>query len=229
MSAFLTSKKDLSTIAFIWGQIFADSKKESFETVVSNKDHAARLLEFNLDIESILFELLISDNLDSLRARYSDCRDLSREKLIESWTSETMEYENPNLEKISNKDIENIIGSYTYQSCEFEGFKTSYGFRICKMIIDKINEILPKEFQDKKEGYAKTSDSFYNKDYNVNMTKEEYKEEYKPQSEQWKKEEKITYREDLDLSLTDSEYSQYESDMGHNDDDAQEIDTSVFM
>ena len=197
MSAFLTSKKDLSTIAFIWGQFFADSKKASFENVVSNKDHAARLLEFNLDIESILFELLISDNLDSLRARYSDCRDKNRNDLIESWTSETMEYEDPKLEKISNKDIENIIGSYTYQSCEHEGFKTSYGFKICKMIIDKINEVLPKELQDKKEGYAKTSDSFYSEDYKVSMTEEEYKEEYKDQS--------------------------------NYDDDAQEVDTSVFM
>jgi len=201
MSAFLTSKKDLSTIAFIWGQIFADSKKESFETVVSNKDQAARYLEFNLDIESILFEFLIDANLDSLRARYSDCRELSRGKLIDSWTSETMEYEDPKLEKISNKDIENIIGSYTYQSCEHEGFKTSYGFKICKMIIDKINEVLPKEFQDKKEGYALTSDSFYNDDYGVSMTDEEYKEEYKEQS---------SYQDD-------------------DQDDAQEVDTSVFM
>ena len=76
MSAFLTSKKDLSTIAFIWGQIFADSKKASFEAVVSNKDQAARYLEFNLDIENVLFEFLIDANLDSLRARYSDCREL---------------------------------------------------------------------------------------------------------------------------------------------------------
>ena len=108
-----------------------------------------------------------------------------------------MEYEDPKLEKISNKDIENIIGSYTYQSCEHEGFKTSYGFKICKMIIDKINEVLPKELQDKKEGYAKTSDSFYSEDYKVSMTEEEYKEEYKDQS--------------------------------NYDDDAQEVDTSVFM
>ena len=197
MSAFLTSKKDLSTIAFIWGQFFADSKKESFEKIVFNKDQAARLLEFNLDIESILFELLISDNLDSLRARYSDCRDKNRNDLIESWTSETMEYENPQLGKISNKEIEEIIGSYTYQSCEFEGFKTSYGFKICKMIIDKINDVLPKEFQDKKDGYAKTSDSFYSQDYKVSMSDEEYKEEYKEQS--------------------------------NYDNDAQEIDNSVFM
>ena len=197
MSAFLTSRKNLSTIAFVWGRIFADSKKESFETVVSNKDHAARLLEFNLEIEDVLFELLISDNLDSLRARYSDCRDKNRNDLIESWTSETMEYQNPKLEKINNKEIEEIIGSYTYQSCEFEGFKTSYGFKICKMIIDKINEVLPKEFQDKKEGYAKTTDSFYNEDYKVSMTKEEYETEYKDQS--------------------------------NYDDDAQEVDTSVFM
>ena len=200
MSAFLTSKKDLSTIAYIWARIFADSKKTSFETVVSNKDHAARLLEFNIDIENIIFELLIDANLDSLRARYSDCKDLSRGKLIDYWTSETMEYQDPKLEKPSNKDIENIIGSYTYQSCEHEGFKTSYGFRICKMIIDKINEVLPKEFQDKKEGYALTSDSFYNEDYKVNMTEEEYKEEYKDQS---------SYQDD--------------------DQDAQEVDTSVFM
>lgn len=204
MSAFLTSKKDLSTIAYVWAQIFADSKKASFENVVSNKDHAARLLEFNLDIESILFELLISDNLDSLRARYSDCRELSRGKLIDSWTSETMEYEDPKLEKISNKDIENIIGSYTYQSCEFEGFKTSYGFKICKMIIDKINEVLPVEFQDKKEGYAKTSDSFYREDYGVCMTDEEYEEEYREQSI-------------------------YQDDDQDDDQDAQEVDTSVFM
>ena len=203
MSAFLTSKKDLSTIAFIWGQIFADSKKASFENVVSNKDQAARYLEFNLDIESILFEFLIDANLDSLRVRYSDCRELSRGKLIDSWTSETMEYEDPKLGEISNKDIENIIGSYTYQSCEHEGFKTSYGFRICKMIIDKINEVLPKEFQDKKEGYALTSESFYREDYGV--------------------------------TLTDSEYTRLETDMGHyddtqdDDDDAQEVDTSVFM
>ena len=182
MSAFLTSKKDLSTIAFIWGQFFADSKKESFEIVVSNKDHAARLLEFNLEIEDILFELLISDNLDSLRARYSDCRDKNRNDLIESWTSETMEYENPKLGKISNKEIEEIIGSYTYQSCEFEGFKTSHGFKICKMIIDKINEVLPKELQDKKEGYAKTADRTYREDFKVSMSDEEYNEEYKNQS-----------------------------------------------
>lgn len=198
MSAFLTSKKDLSTIAYIWARIFADSKKASFETVVSNKDQAARFLEFNLDIESILFEFLIDANLDSLRARYSDCRKLSRDKLIESWTSESMEYEDPKLEKISNKEIENIVGSYTYQSCEHEGFKTSYGFKICKMIIDKINEVLPKEFQDKKEGYALTSESFYSEDYGVSMTEQEYEQEYKEQS---------TYQ----------------------DDDAQEIDTSVFM
>ena len=203
MSAFLTSKKDLSTIAFIWGQIFADSKKASFEAVVSNKDQAARYLEFNLDIENVLFEFLIDANLDSLRARYSDCRELSRGKLIDYWTSETMEYLDPKLEKISNKDIENIIGSYTYQSCEHEGFKTSYGFRICKMIIDKINEVLPKEFQDKKEGYALTSERFYREDYGV--------------------------------TLTDSEYTRLETDMGHYDDDqdddqdAQEVDTSVFM
>jgi len=201
MSAFLTSKKDLSTIAFIWGQFFADSKKESFETVVSNKDHAARLLEFNLDIESILFELLISDNLDSLRARYSDCRDKNRNDLIESWTSETMEYENPQLGKISNKEIEEIIGSYTYQSCECEGFKTSYGFKICKMIIDKINDVLPVEFQDKKEGYAKTSDSFYREDYGVCMTDKEYNEEYR------------------DQSIYENEY----------EDEKEEIDNSVFM
>ena len=214
MSAFLTSKKDLSTIAFIWGQFFADSKKESFETVVSNKDHAARLLEFNLDIESILFELLISDNLDSLRARYSDCRDKNRNDLIESWTSETMEYENPKLGKISNKEIEEIIGSYTYQSCEFKGFKTSHGFKICKMIIDKINEVLPKEFQDKKEGYAKTADRTYREDYGVCMTDEEYNEEYKEQSnyEAWQ------------------EYDEQEQEyLSQDDDDAQEVDTSVFM
>ena len=201
MSAFLTSKKDLSTIAFVWGQFFADSKKESFEKIVFNKDQAARLLEFNLDIESILFELLISDNLDSLRARYSDCRDKNRNDLIESWTSETMEYENPQLGKISNKEIEEIIGSYTYQSCEFEGFKTSYGFKICKMIIDKINDVLPKEFQDKKEGYAKTSDSFYSQDYKVSMSEEEYKEEYKEQS------------------IYENEF----------EDEKEEIDNSVFM
>ncbi len=182
MSAHLTSKKDLSTIAYVWGQIFADSKKESFETVVSNKDHAARLLEFNLEIEDVLFELLISDNLESLRARYSDCRELSRGKLIDYWTSETMEYEDPKLGKISNKELEEIIGSYTYQSEQFDGFKTSYGFRICKMIIDKINDVLPKEFQDKKEGYAKTAERTYREDYRVSMSDEEYNEEYKNQS-----------------------------------------------
>ena len=203
MSAHLTSKKDLSTIAFVWGRIFADSKKESFKTVVSNKDHAARLLEFNLDIESILFELLISDNLDSLRARYSDCRELSRGKLIDYWTSETMEYEDPKLGKISNKELEEVIGSYTYQSEQFEGFKTSYGFKICKMIIDKINEVLPKEFQDKKEGYAKTAERTYREDYRVSMSDEEYNEEYKDQS---------SYDDDQDDAQ-----------------DAQKVDTSVFM
>ena len=203
MSAHLTSKKDLSTIAFVWGRIFADSKKESFKTVVSNKDHAARLLEFNLDIESILFELLISDNLDSLRARYSDCRELSRGKLIDYWTSETMEYEDPKLGKISNKELEEVIGSYTYQSEQFDGFKTSYGFKICKMIIDKINEVLPKEFQDKKEGYAKTAERTYREDYRVSMSDEEYNEEYKDQS---------SYDDDQD-----------------DDQDAQKVDTSVFM
>ena len=164
MSAHLTSKKELSTIAYIWAQIFADSKKASFETVVSNKDQAARYLEFNLDIESILFEFLIDANLDSLRARYSKCRDLTRGKLIDYWTSETMEYINPQLEGISNKDIENLIGSYTYQSEQYDGFKTSYGFKICKMIIDKINEVLPVEFQDKKEGYAITAERVYKND-----------------------------------------------------------------
>ena len=207
MSAFLTSKKDLSTIAFIWGQIFADSKKASFEAVVSNKDQAARYLEFNLDIENVLFEFLIDANLDSLRARYSDCRELSRGKLIDYWTSETMEYLDPKLEKISNKDIENIIGSYTYQSCEHEGFKTSYGFRICKMIIDKINEVLPKEFQDKKEGYALTSERFYREDYGVTLTDSEYI---------WP---------DTDLG----HYDDAQDDDQDDDQDAQEVDTSVFM
>ena len=189
MSAFLTSKKDLSTISFLWGKFFADSKKESFEKLLSDsfknidiKNHTAKLLEFNLEIEDIIFEFLLDTNLESLKARYSDCRDKNRNDLIESWTSEEMQYKNPKLGKISNKEIEEIIGSYTYQSCEHKGFKTSTGFFVCKMIIDKINEVLPKEFQDKKEGYAKTSESFYREDYGVCMTEEEYNEEYKNQS-----------------------------------------------
>jgi hypothetical protein len=208
MSAHLTSKKDLSTIAFIWSRIFADSKKASFENVVSNKDHAARLLEFNIDIENIIFELLIDANLDSLRSRYSQCRELSRGKLIDYWTSETMEYVDPKLEKINNKEIESLIGSYTYQSEQYDGFKTSYGFKICKMIIDKINEVLPVEFQDKKEGYAMTADRTYREDYGVCMTDEEYNEEYREQS---------TYNEE------------YDEQDDEQDDDAQEVDTSVFM
>ena len=135
MSAFLTSKKDLSTISFLWGQFFADSKKESFEKLLSDsfknidiKNHTAKLLEFNLEMEDIVFEFLLDTNLESLKARYSDCRDKNRNDLIESWTSENMIYENPKLGKISNKEIEEIIGSYTYQSCEHKGFKTSTGF-----------------------------------------------------------------------------------------------------
>lgn len=189
MSAFLTSKKDLSTISFLWTQFFADSKKESFEKLLSNsfknidiKNHTAKLLEFNLEIEDIIFEFLLDTNLESLRARYSDCRDKNRSDLIESWTSENMIYENPKLGKISNKEIEEIIGSYTYQSCEHEGFKTSTGFYVCKMIIDILNDVLPKELQDKKEGYALTTESTYREDYNVSMSDEEYNEEYKNQS-----------------------------------------------
>jgi len=189
MSAFLTSKKDLSTISFLWGQFFADSKKESFEKLLSDsfksidiKNHTAKLLEFNLEMEDIIFEFLLDTNLESLRARYSDCRDKNRNDLIESWTSENMIYENPSLGKISNKEIEEIIGSYTYQSCEHKGFKTSTGFFVCKMIIDILNDVLPKELQDKKEGYAKTADRTYREDYGVCMSDEEYNEEYKNQS-----------------------------------------------
>ena len=40
---------------------------------------------------------------------------------------------------------------------------------------------------------------------------------------------KATYREDLDLSLTDSEYSQYESDMGHYDDIKATNGVDVFL
>ena len=32
------------------------------------------------------------------------------------------------------------------------------------MIIDKINEVLPKEFQDEKQGYALTSERVYKND-----------------------------------------------------------------
>lgn len=188
MSAFLTSKKDLSTIAFLWGQFFADSKKESFEKLLSDsfknidiKNHTAKLLEFNLEIEDIIFEFLLDTNLESLRARYIDSSK-SRDTLIKEWTSENMIYENPKLGKISNKEIEEIIGSYTYQSCEHEGFKTSTGFFVCKMIIDILNDVLPKELQDKKEGYAKTADRTYREDYKVSMSDEEYNEEYKNQS-----------------------------------------------
>ena len=113
MSAFLTSKKDLSTISFLWGQFFADSKKESFEKLLSDsfknidiKNHPAKLLEFNLEMEDIVFEFLLDTNLESLKARYSDCRDKNRNDLIESWTSENMIYENPKLGNISNKEIE---------------------------------------------------------------------------------------------------------------------------
>lgn len=188
MSAFLTSKKDLSTISFLWGQFFADSKKESFEKLLSDsfknidiKNHTAKLLEFNLEIEDIIFEFLLDTNLESLRARYIDSSK-SRDTLIKEWTSENMVYENPNLGKISNKEIEEIIGSYTYQSCEHKGFKTSTGFFVCKMIIDILNDVLPKELQDKKEGYAKTADRTYREDYQVSMSDEEYNEEYKNQS-----------------------------------------------
>ena len=179
MSAFLTSKKDLSTISFLWGQFFSEDKKGSFEKLLSDsfknidiKNHTAKLLEFNLEIEDIIFEFLLDTNLESLRARYSDCRDKNRNDLIESWTSENMIYENPSLGKISNKEIEEIIGSYTYQSCEHKGFKTSTGFFVCKMIIDILNDVLPKELQDKKEGYAKTADRTYREDYQVSMSDE---------------------------------------------------------
>ena len=80
------------------------------------------------------------------------------------------------------------------------------------MIIDKINEVLPVEFQDKKEGYALTAERVY------------------------KEEEKTTYREDYGLSMTDEEYNEeyreqstYQDDDQDDDQDAQEVDTSVFM
>ena len=50
------------------------------------------------------------------------------------------------------------------------------------MIIDILNDVLPKELQDKKEGYAKTADRTYREDYGVCMSDEEYNEEYKNQS-----------------------------------------------
>ena len=50
------------------------------------------------------------------------------------------------------------------------------------MIIDILNDVLPKELQDKKVGYAKTADRTYREDYQVSMSDEEYNEEYKDQS-----------------------------------------------
>ena len=208
MSASLTSQKDLSKIAFLWTQFFSEDQKGSFTQLIANwrfsrelenietKNTVAKLLEHDLIIEDIIFEFLLDTNIDSLKCRYSQDRDKTRQEFFKAWgvKSDDMQYENPKLGQIKAKQLAELIGDYTYQSMERNDFNKSSGFHVCKMIIDLLKDDFLKDPSIFNDGYAMTVKSQYLKetyreDYKVSMSDEEYNEEYKSQSEQWKEDE----------------------------------------
>tara|TARA_Y100001973_G_scaffold55081_1_gene81366 strand:+ start:721 stop:1395 length:675 start_codon:yes stop_codon:yes gene_type:complete len=213
MSASLTSQKDLSKIAFLWTQFFSEDQKGSFTQLIANwrfsrelenietKNTVAKLLEHDLIIEDIIFEFLLDTNIDSLKCRYSQDRDKTRQEFFKAWgvESDDMQYENPKLGQINAKQLAELIGDYTYQSMEPNNFNESSGFHVCKMIVDLLKDDFLKDPSIFKDGYAMTVKSEYLKedeiketyreDYKTSMSDQEYDEEYRPQSEQWKNDE----------------------------------------
>jgi hypothetical protein len=143
MSASLTSQKDLSKIAFLWTQFFSEDQKGSFTQLIANwrfsrqlenietKNTVARLLEHDLIIEDIIFEFLLDTNIDSLKFRYSQDRNKTRQGFFKAWgvESDDMRYENPKLGQIKPKQLAELIGNYTYQSMERNDFNESSGFQ----------------------------------------------------------------------------------------------------
>ena len=184
MSAFLTSKKDLSKIAFLWTQFFSENQKESFAQLIANwrfsrdlenietKNKVARLLEHDLIIEDIIFEFLLDTNIDSLKFRYSQDRDKTRQEFFKAWgvESDDMRYKNPKLGQIKPKQLAELIGDYTYQSMEPNDFNESSGFHVCKMIIDLLKYDFLKDLSIFKDGYAMTVKSEYLKEDEIKAT-----------------------------------------------------------
>ena len=184
MSAFLTSKKDLSKIAFLWTQFFSEDQKGSFTQLIANwkfsrdlenietKNTVARLLEHDLIIEDIIFEFLLDTNIDSLKFRYSQDRDKTRQEFFKAWNveSDDMRYKNPNLGQIKPKELAELIGDYTYQSNEPNDFNESSGFHVCKMIIDLLKDDFLKDPSIFNDGYAMTVKSEYLKEDEIKAT-----------------------------------------------------------
>ena len=184
MSASLTSQKDLSKIAFLWTQFFSENQKESFAQLIANwrfsrdlenietKNTVARLLEHDLIIEDIIFEFLLDTNIDSLKFRYSQDRDKTRQEFFKAWgvESDDMRYENPKLGQIKPKQLAELIGDYTYQSMEPNDFNESSGFHVCKMIIDLLKDDFLKDPSIFNDGYAMTVKSEYLKEDEIKAT-----------------------------------------------------------
>ena len=170
MSAFLTSKKDLSTIAFCWGKFFNETKKESFTELIykwrqsdgiSNertKDIVAKFMEDNLEIEPIIFSFLLDANISSLRTRYEDQRKKTNKEIMIEWEGEVINYEDPQISQISTLELMDLIGSYTSQASQDpDYFNRSSGFQVCKMIMQEIKP----ELKPQKHSYAAIAERQY--------------------------------------------------------------------
>lgn len=154
MSAYLSSADALSALATYWGESvrrdrFGDPQSELTRALYRSgfpwHDATARaqsLLTGRLP-ETVIFELLLSENVASLEERYAKHEALSdmtdhegyayrRDPDVISW-----------MTRRESGRIVGILRGYEYQACEHRGWETSIGKAIC----DQISRSLLKDLE----------------------------------------------------------------------------------
>ena len=167
MSAYLTSEDTISALSTFWFISCLDrsmeqpkgslqrilfrsmrsaDKDETDSDILWNDAEAVLKSEEHLYIDELVFNVLLKANVDSLKARYSDSPEMWEEaknyKFKKSYFARMAATEFKNLGFISS-----MCSGYSYQSCEFDGWETSFANYIIKDIKSKIlNAVEKNEF-----------------------------------------------------------------------------------
>ena len=169
MSAYLTSQDTIAALSSFWFSSCSDpmsegpkqnlqrvlframksaDKEDTDSQILWNDAEAVLRCEQHLRMDELVFNVLLKANVESLKSRYSDSPEMwenaSEYKYESSYFGRMAATEFKNLGSISS-----MCSGFTYQSCEYEGWQTSFAYHLIEDIRHKILKFVEKlEFRN---------------------------------------------------------------------------------
>ena len=172
MSAFLSSSDCLNALATYWerkssrgyntaeGQILR-AVMFSVEAMGGTYDHAAhaatteRILKATKgNALAAVFGILLNENVDSLKARYEDCDDMTDTAGYVARSIPIVDYW---IQRRETGHMVGLLDGYCYQACESDGWQSSVAYQLCQQIRNYLLEDLSKRDAGEDRAWASWS------------------------------------------------------------------------